>query len=316
MAVTEADIVFYKAAATTGGRKSVNVLTTGAKHALFPAITPDQRAAGGTRYRKIFVANENTENLAWVSAGPYIKTPSPAGDYLRLHLGTKDDDATAAAAYTDWAGAGALAAAASPGATSLTVDFDAADGVWDGAVIVISEGSVREEAEVDGAPAWTGNQAVLTLAGAITGDFTTAAIVSTVPGTETVKAAFDTWVKTLTGTAAFDHTQAVAYNVGTVEDAFTLTFTDALGNFSVVGAYSGAVGTGSIGVDFQPAAASGYYMKLPAAAWSGDTPAMGDIVTFNMTESAQAVWIKNVWPAGVASYTANAPQLAWIGASE
>jgi len=316
MAVTSSDIKFFKAAATTGGRRSSTSLADGAKHALFPAITPEQLTAGGSRIRKLFAKNENAEGLGWTGAGPYIKTVTQADDYLRIILGDSEDDATDAAAYTDWAGAGDLASAASPGDVSITVDYDAADGVWDGATIVLTEGTVREQAVVSGAPAWTGNQAVLTLASGLTGSFSAGAVVSTVPDTETVKGAISSWIETLTGTAAYDEAQAVAPNVGAVTDSWTLTFTDNSGSFSVSGAYSGAIGTGSTAVDFEPTNGSGYYIQLPAAGWSGDTPALGDTITWNTQAAEQAVWVKNIWAASTTNYAGNAPELAWIGASE
>jgi len=313
MAVTSSDIKFYRSASwidgASGGGAIGTTEITGGANAIFPNISDEERTAGGSRYRKLYVKNDNSEDLGALNTLFGITTPTPQADYIRMKPGTDSDIQSDASAYTNWAGAGILDADASAGASSIDVEFDTNDGVYDGDDIRIDDGTNVEYHTVSGAPAWTGNVATITLTGTLSNSFAAAdsPVVTTMLDFGTLEPTKNTWVETLTA-GAYDEAQVVLYNEGTITESWTLTFTDASGSFSVSGASVGAVGTGSIASDFQPSNGTSSYFKLPTAGWSGGTPSSGDTVTWNTVHAAKSAWAKLVWGAGISSFAATANQ--------
>ena len=320
MSISASDILFYKAAnnndtAANGGRISTTQITGGSLNNLFPNISNAERVAGKTRYRKMFLRNRNTGDLSMYSGEVWIGTRSLADDYFQLKAGTDTDVQSAAEAYTNWAGTGLLAGAAGSGESSIEVDFDTASGVWDGAPLHITDGANSVDLTVSGAPSWIGNTATLALSAVLGYNFSaTTTIVSAIVALDTVQKSTSGWIET-SSSGTYDESTypVVTYNVGSVTDAWTLTFSDA-SNYSVVGTNTGSVGSGDISSDCQPANGSSYYFKVDADGWGGSW-ALGDTVTFNTVHAGKAIWVKEVVPAGVASYSNNTVNLGWRGES-
>ncbi len=88
------------------------------------------------------------------------------------------------------------------------------------------------------------------------------------------------------------------FNFGTVEDDWTVVFTSA-SNFSVSGAVTGAIGTGSVNVDFEPenAETGTPYFSLKSAGFAGSF-AEGDTLAFTTHPSAVPILLCEVVPAG------------------
>lgn len=103
----------------------------------------------------------------------------------------------------------------------------------------------------------------------------------------------------------FDESKVSLDNQGTVEDTWTLTFSDAT-HFSCSGTYEGNVGTGVITSNFSPTNpnTSKPYFTIDTSAWSGSF-SNGDKVIFKTHPSAKAIWIKEVVPAGTDAYSNN-----------
>jgi len=96
MAVTAAQMKLIKSAivldgATNGGVKGTTAVASGVRHALFPRVTRAERTAGVTRYRKLFLANENPDQEAAYGPLVYLTYPSVAGDRFYLAAGTQTD---------------------------------------------------------------------------------------------------------------------------------------------------------------------------------------------------------------------------------
>ena len=320
MSIAASDISFYKAAsnndtASNGGRISTTEVTDGSLNNLFPNVSSANRVAGITRYRKMFLRNQNTGDLSLYSGEVWISTRSLAADYFQLKAGADTDVQSAAELYTNWAGTGLLANAYGSGESSIEVDFDTTDGVWDGANVHIDDGTNELDTSVVGTPSWIGNTATFTISGELGNNYSaTTTIVSTIVDLGTVEESSDTWAES-SSAGTYDETTypVTTYNVGTVTDSWTLTFTDAT-NFAVVGANTGSVGSGDINTDFQPANGASYYFDLDKDGWGGSW-ALGDTVTFNTVHSGKAIWAKEVVPAGIASYSNNTVELAWRGES-
>ena len=319
MSITSSHVKLYKSVsisdlAGNGGRISGTVVVSGTGQNLFPNVTAAERVSGLTRYRKFFVRNINPEDLILYNAYLYIATQSTADDYYRLKAGTDTDIQSAAQAYTNWAGAGVLSAQASAGASSISIDFDAADGVYDGSLVLLNNGVVTEIVTVSGSPSWGGTVATISIVGTLTNTFAIGSKASTMLAAGDLTPAYGSWVET-SALGTFDEVTwpPVLYNIGTVSDSWTLTFTSST-SFSVVGTNTGSIGNGSILSTFQPANGSSYYLRINTGAWGGSWVA-GDTITFTTTHAGAGFWLKEVVPAGVSSYTNNVVQIGLFGDS-
>jgi len=324
MSISATDIKFYKAAnnndlVSNGGRISSTEIVDTTLNNLFPNITSADRVAGKTRYRKTFVRNENTEDLALQDAEIWIGSKSTGGDYFQLKIGTDTDTQDEADDYTNWAGAGTLHSAVGSGETSLVVDYDTNSGVYSGEnlMVHVDDGSNEADVKVLGSPtvpSWVGNKATFNISGDLGYNFDTDTIVSTVVDMGDIETSSDSWTET-SPAGTYDETTypLVLYNVGSVTDSWTLTFSDAT-NFSVTGASTGSLGAGDTSTDFQPSNGSSYYLKIDKDGWGG-TWAVGDTITFNTVHAGKGLWVKEVVPAGISSKANNTVRLDGKGES-
>jgi hypothetical protein len=106
-------------------------------------------------------------------------------------------------------------------------------------------------------------------------------------------------VVTTAGDGDFDYTTypIVAHNEGAERDTITITFSSSSA-FAVVGSNLGAITTGNTSTNVNavnPDTGEDLFF-LDATGWSG-TWASGDTLVFELYESAQSVWIKEVVPA-------------------
>ena len=133
MAVTAAQMKLIKSAivldgTTNGGVKGTTAVTSGVRHALFPRVTRAERTAGVTRYRKLFLANENPDQEAAYGPLVYLTYPSVAGDRFYLAAGTQTDtQATIVATPPEYTGCGQLAAPLAGGETEVELQMEAND---------------------------------------------------------------------------------------------------------------------------------------------------------------------------------------------
>ena len=320
MSIAASDIKFYKAVnnndtAANGGRIGTTEIVDNSINNGFPNVSSANRVAGLTRYRKEFIRNENTGDLAMYSGEVWIGVRSTSDDYYQLKAGTDMDAQSDAEGYSDWCGTGLLANAYGSGESSIEVEFDTASGIWDTAPIHIDDGVNELDTSVVGTPSWVGNTATITISGELGHNFSAiTTVVSTIVDLGTIKTATDSWVETSSAGTYDEGTYPVTrYNVGTVTDLWTLTFSDAT-NFSVTGTNTGSVGSGDINTDFQPANGSSYYFKIDKDGWGGSW-ANGNTVTFTTTHAGKGLWVKEVVPAGIASYSNNTVTLDWRGES-
>lgn len=93
MAISAASIKWYQCrtwteGATHGGDIDTgNEITSGADQNIFDDVTNDERVAGDTEYRKIFIRNENADT--WNAVKLWIESNTPAtNDTVSIALGT------------------------------------------------------------------------------------------------------------------------------------------------------------------------------------------------------------------------------------
>lgn len=116
MSVSDTDLKWYKAAtgASAGGAKS-GTLVVSTKGDFWPNISDSERATGGTRIKKSFLANEHGSDplllpVVWINV-----TPQNMTEEIGLGFDDTDDDANSQGNMTAW-GANAVAALISDGA--------------------------------------------------------------------------------------------------------------------------------------------------------------------------------------------------------
>ena len=140
MSIAASDVKFYKAQNNndqTGNGGPIadspsNQIVDGQLNNAFPNVSVSERTLGVTRYRKIFLKNENLTDLTLQSTRVFISDRSTADDYFRIKNGTDTDTQADAVGYSNWSGAGILDAGVNSGETSLSVDFDVAAGLQSG----------------------------------------------------------------------------------------------------------------------------------------------------------------------------------------
>jgi hypothetical protein len=320
MAVISSDLYLYRAAVNSdagsnGGKISTTEIVSAVINNLFPNLKESEWTAGKTDYRKAFLRNKNAGDLAFNDCFLWIETPSPADDYLFLHVGTDTDDQDDIDGETDWKASGVFDASASPTDTSIDVEFPSAAGVQDGDFIRLVDSSDNVEVvEVDGTVSWTGAVATIPLASGITGTYAAGDLAAVMIDLGDLEPGIDTAVVTSAGSGDWDDDTGITlYNVGTISEAWTITFTSAT-DYSVSGAAVGVIGTGSTSSDSSFSNGGSYYFQILSAGFSG-TFAAGDEITFNTTHAGAGFWIKRVCPALSSAYSNAAPSIKLTGES-
>lgn len=180
--------------------------------------------------------------------------------------------------------------------------IDAADvitGADSAATATVSSIEILSEYLTVSNVSWSSNQGTLTVS-QLANDYIAGAIVGSLVAHGDLEPASSGWTET-SSAGTYDETTypLVMFNIGTVNDNWTLTFSDAT-NFTVSGTTTGSVGSGTTGGDFQPANGASYYFKIASAGFAG-TWANGDTIEFTTVHAAKALWFKETWAAAIAS---------------
>jgi hypothetical protein len=327
MSISASEIKLYRSAVvnnitTNGGRMSTTEVVTNVLNNLFPNVTQAERTAGVTRYRKAYCKLHDSGDETLYNHRSWMKTQSPAGDYVQVKAGTNTDTQAQADDYTNWLGCGRLNTAESADSTSIEVLFETNSGVGtpdatNTQLCWISDGTNEEFINVT-AVSWASNTATLTLQSGLQYSYDTygnagTVVAGVVDFGDTTSSVDNIVVTSSSGT--FDNTYLTVANIGTVEDSWTITFTNAT-QFTCAGANTGSVGSGQVTDDpFSPSNASGgTYFAIDASAWGGSWSS-SETVTFDTHHAAHAIWVKETVPASTASYSNNNPTLRQSGES-
>lgn len=314
MPILSAELKLYKSQVvandpTNGGRMSAIEIVHAVKNSIFPDASEAQRTAGFSDKRKVFFKVENDADLAAGNVKNWIDDITPGGTRVVMTAATQKDTEGDLTGSERKYGAGRLNANVSAGATAIVVDAEpgaAADSIYqDSDTLIISDGTSEEFATIAvGGVAWSTDQATITLTTGLLNGYTAAANtkISSIIENATIVTVVDNFVET---TAAGDYDEAtypVALdNIATVEQIWTLTFSDAT-NFSVSGDTLGVVGSGTVGGDFTPVNPdfTKPYFTLLAAGFSG-TWANGETIVFETHPAAVPLWLLRDIPAGTSA---------------
>lgn len=330
------DLKVYKAKAN-GRMSGTDLVTTGALQNVFPHVTSSQRTAGLRDAYKTFwkVADDSDGTLL----DPYVMHDAPtlsATDFVVLFAMSQRETIASITGLLDASpsdgrdkyGTAYLAENITAGASTIVVNVKHAslatgnDKIFrDGGKILLTDKATADastgNAEVltiDGTPVVDGLEITITVDETIANNYTAAATptqssprVSSlyVPSSDTECTATTAVLTSSAGT--FDDTTypIILDNIGTVDEDWTLTFTDAT-HFTLSGDSLGTVTTGVISADFAPSNSdfSKPFFTIETEAWGGTWEA-GDTVEFTTHPAAIAIGQKRVVPAGSASLANN-----------
>jgi len=314
MPILGAELKLYKSLvvtndATNGGRVSANEIADAVKNSIFPDVSESQRTAGFNDKRKVHYKIANDADLVANNVKSWLPDITPGGSRVTM------SESTATQTQGDLTGAerkygvARLNVDVSAGATVIVVDAEtgsAADTIFQaGDALFIKEGVNEEFVTIDvGGVSWSSEQATITLTAGLLNSYTAAgnAAISSVLESATVQISLDNWVEASTaGTYDEAGNPVVLDNIGSIEQIWTLTFSDAT-SFTVVGDTVGSVGSGTVGADFAPNNAdfTKPYFTLASAGFAG-TWANGETIVFQTHPAAVDYFLHRDIPAGTGS---------------
>lgn len=332
MAISSSDLKVYKSttvsdASANGGRLSSNQSLTGVAGNLFPSVTPAERTAGSTKYRKMYFKVANDSDLTLTNAQLWVSGNTPGADRITFFAATQRDTQASITGSERKYGAGALQTSALAGETSIVVTVE------DGSTIVFVNGDTirisdkanladtggnEEFIEISGTPSVVGSNVTITLATALASNYASVdTVVSSVYEPGDVAASVSNFSVTSGAGSYNDTTNPVAIDaIGTIEQTWTLTFTSTTA-YTISGDTVGSVGTGNVSGGAAPsnAAFAKPYFTLAAGGFSG-TWAIGNTITFQTHPAALPVWFRRVVPAASAVQANNTSVYIFQGETE
>ena len=334
----DADIKLYKAAevsaaSTNGGRMSANLITSAVVNNVWPHVSKAQRTAGQTLYRKNFIKAADDDDGTLEAPQIWLDQPTDGDDYQVMFAATQVDTQADITGSERKYGCALVKTNITAGGSVIVVTVENA-ALATGADVIFINGDTIRLTDMATPDAGSGNEEFLTITGVptvasldvtitvvetIANNFLTAndARVSSVLEPSDIECSVDTFVDTAAGSGAYDDTTypVTTDNIGTVEDAVTLTFDDAT-NYTVTGTAGIAYGSGTTSGDFAPSNAdfTKPYFTLLAAGFSG-VWAAADTITFNIHPASYATWMRRIVPAASSSLANNKITLVTNGES-
>lgn len=306
--------------ASNGGRMSNKSISLNAKNNVFPDVSRAQRTSGATRWRKLFLANRNVENLAVQSTFVVLDKPTVYGDFALFRPGTHEDFESAISGATY--GCALLAQDAAAGATTLTLALEAASlsaMLAAGREILVTaradfkSSSGAEEFAQIASVSTSGLQATVTLSAALANAYTVAAgarVCTVYRPAQPATPALTDWTESGSGSYDRANFPVVLTNVGTIRQAWTITYQSAT-SFTVSGDVLGVLGTFETSADAAPAPAGGEpYFRLRSGG-HGTGHANGDTITFTTSPAAVPIWVQSAIPTGLDEFGMSDIPISW-----
>lgn len=320
MSIVAAEIKAYRSttvsdAGGNGGRLSSSEIVSAQLAGLFPNVTPAERTAGLTRYRKFFQKVANDDDIPLVNPRFWQDRNTVGDDRVIWWPATQRDTQSSITGSERKYGCGALQATVLSGVSQIVVTVE------QGATVVFVNGDTiritdklnladsgnEEFLTISGVPSVAGNNVTIDFTPALANGYVAAdSHVSSVYEPADIQGSFDNFVVTsgaglyneITNPVDLDH-------IGTVEQTWTLLFTNAT-TYTITGDTIGSVGTGNVGSGAAPTngAFSKPYFTLAPGGFSG-TFVGGDTIVFQTHPAALAVWARQVVPAAAAVASSN-----------
>ncbi|MCK9311148.1 MAG: hypothetical protein M0P26_02595 [Bacteroidales bacterium] len=323
MTILESELKAYYPATISdatgnGGRITANAITPSALQNVFPHVFKAERLAGSTKHRKLFFRAANDADETLFAPSIHFHRPTIGGDWCYFRVGSQRDTQGDLTGSERKYGAGTLKTTVTAGGSTLVVTVEDASltGMFvNGDKIRLTDkltpGATlgnEEELTISGAPSVSGVDVTITTTETLANGYTGgSAWVSSIyyPATD-LACTVDNWAET-SAAGTYDETTypVITDNIGTVEQTWTLTFTDAT-SYTVVGDTLGSVGSGTTAADFAPSnpAVSKPYFTIESAGWGG-TWALNETIVWQTHPNAIPIWETRVVPAGAGSQAGN-----------
>jgi hypothetical protein len=330
------DLKVYKAK-TNGRMDGASPVTSGVLQNVFPHVTSSQRTAGHFDYVKTFWKVADDADGILLDPEIYLDAPTKSlTEYVTLFVMGQRDTIADITGYETGAdterkyGTAYLAENIIAGAQTIVVNVKNA-ALSDGDDQIFFDTDKIKLTDKATADALTGNEEILTINGApvvssdglevtitvtelIANNYTAASTptqasprVSSMYMPADIETSYTTPDITSTSGTLDDSTYPIILdNIGTVDEDWTIAFTDAT-HFTLSGDSLGAaVATGIISSDFAPnnSTFTKPYFTIETEAWGGTWEA-GDTVTFTTHPAAIGMGQKRVIPAATASLANN-----------
>lgn len=349
MAILDSELKIYKSSVindttTNGGYMSANQVVSGVSNNVFPNVFKADRLAGLTTYRKIFckVANDNDETL--YNPQIWLDIETPGDDWVTFFAGTQTDTqgtwptGDTATKY----GCGHLYSDITATDTTIyvvvensalesgtDVIFRTGDTIRITNKSTISSPTGTEEEHVIDTVTDSGTYLTITLDGTSMGnDYTIAqgTRVMSIYEPSDIACSFSSFVDTTAGSGTYDNeaTNLTLDNIGTVQEAWTITIQSDTDLVTIAGSNLGTIATDvdRTAADVAPTNPnfSKPYFTLAIEGWSdygtwtGEW-AQNDTITFTTVPAAVPIWEKRVVPAGSNSLAGDKTTLVFSGES-
>lgn len=332
MSIIASEMVLYKSqviAETTadGGRRSNTKVTSGVVNNLFPLVLPEERVSGARKVRKIFASVDNDADGVLFSAQVYLDAPTTGDDWVTMFAGTQRDTMADHSGSDNRYGVGYLATNIAAGGETLIVnveDATVASMFRAGGTVCITDRTVPSSAASGNrefrtisaaAPTVSGTQVTMVLTEGVANPYTTTANtrVAAVLNCGDILCSVTNWSMSGSGTYDTATYPVLGDNLGTVEQTWTLTWSNAT-NFTCIGDTVGSVGSGVIGTNFSPVnPANGKPYFTLAAAGHGGVHGAGDTLTLQTHPAGYPIYLDWVIPAGASSIDVNRFNIIFLG---
>jgi hypothetical protein len=321
MSIQQNELKLYKAAqnsnvaAANGGVASYDEIISGVNNNLLPDVSQAERIAGITHFRKVFYRNLNEANLSLLNARVFMENYTPADDAVYLHAGSFAELQSQLTGTEPLYGCAKLDANVAAGASHVDVlleqasvqFFHSADTVRISNKASIDASGAEEfvALDPDTPPVIAGSVVTLTFLTPLANSYLASNTrVANCLQHGTMEAFVSETSVTSSGSGAYDDVESplTGDNLGTVYDAWTITFTDGSA-FICVGARTGSVGAGVTGVDYTPInhTTTRPFFVMLAGGFSGAWQA-GDTITFDTEPASIPFWVKRIVPPNCAAY--------------
>lgn len=326
MPIITAELQVFRAAnvsdqTTNGGRMSATEITSNVVGNVFPSVYEAERAAGSTKYRKVFFKNNHDgSDVTLLDSRVFMDKNSAGADKVTFFVGTQTNTQASVTGSERQYGCGDLDVTVAAAASSILVEcetgntgiFLVADTIRITDKTAIGESGNEETATISTVSVG-GNIVTIGLSAPLVNGYSSANTrVASLYVKGDLKPTFDNFVVATVGNGDYNSgTYPVTMdNEGTIEQTWTLTFTSAT-VFNISGNTVGATGSGSSGAGASPTNSdfSKPYFTLSASGFSG-TYAAADTIVFQTHPAAIPIWIKRVVPVAAAT---TAGSTAWFG---
>ncbi len=303
-----------------GGRPADAPMSLSAKNNAYPDVNSAQRTSGDRRWRKVFLANTNNQDLDGEAGMVIMDQPTAYGDYVFFTPATFEDHESDLTGDEPIYGAAEFRLDAALGAVLIELAIEdpalAAMLVVNREILLSTRNAFENTASTVGVEelhsiasvSVSGTNAAVTLAAPLEHDFTVeaGARASVVYRPPTQRPAVTDW-------SGSGESPVILSNRGTIRQKWTISFTSAA-TYELAGDTVGGLGTFQVAAPAAPvnpaAWASGApYLTIPADSLVGHTS--GQTITFYTSPAMTPLWVSNVIPAGVGEYGLTNVGIGW-----